>query len=208
MTDVAALFQGCSSLSSLDVSGFDTSNVTDMDGMFLGCDYLATINTPYNVAATASLPYVPGTAWHLPDGTEVTELPRYLSYSVTLTQSDASVTPAPTPTPTPVNPPSDDIVQKVQDFVSRMYTVALGRNAVEAGLKDWTNRLLNHEIDGAGIANGFIMSNEFTNRSLSNEDYVDTLYRTFFNREADQGGRATWLSELAAGLMPRRQRGY
>ena len=71
-------------------------------------------------------------------------------------------------------------------------------------MNDWTNRLLNHEIDGAGIANGFIMSNEFTNRSLSNEDYVDTLYRTFFNREADQGGRANWLSELAAG----KTRGY
>ena len=34
------MFQGCKSLESLDVSSFDTSNVTDMAAMFEGCDSL------------------------------------------------------------------------------------------------------------------------------------------------------------------------
>ena len=37
MTDASFLFEGCSGLTSLDVSGFDTSNVTNMVDMFYGC---------------------------------------------------------------------------------------------------------------------------------------------------------------------------
>ncbi len=108
------------------------------------------------------------------------------------------------PTPAPVTPPTDDFTGQVRNFVSRMYTIALGRGAEEKGLKDWTERLLSHEVDGAGIAHGFIMSDEFTKRNLSDREFVDVLYRTFFNREADAGGRANWLAALAAG----KTRGY
>lgn len=87
----------------------------------------------------------------------------------------------------------------VRAFAKRMYTKALGRKEDAAGLADWTSRLKNREIDGAGIAGGFIGSEEFENRKLSNGDYVDTLYRTFFDREADKGGRADWMGRLAAG---------
>ena len=34
------LFEGCSNLTSLDLSGFRTSNVTDMSNMFYGCKSL------------------------------------------------------------------------------------------------------------------------------------------------------------------------
>ena len=88
---------------------------------------------------------------------------------------------------------------KITDFVSRMYTVALNRNAEENGLKDWTNKLQTGEIDGAGIAWGFIGSQEFANRKLSNSDYIDVLYRTFFDREADTEGKSNWLSRMNAG---------
>ena len=37
------MFDGCSGLTSLDLSGWDTSNVTDMRGMFNGCSKLKTI---------------------------------------------------------------------------------------------------------------------------------------------------------------------
>lgn len=87
----------------------------------------------------------------------------------------------------------------VEDFVRRMYTVALNRPAEPEGLHDWTQRLQTFQTDGAGIAHGFIMSDEFANRGLSNSEYVDVLYRTFFDREADEGGRNTWLSCLSMG---------
>ncbi|MDE6015704.1 MAG: DUF285 domain-containing protein, partial [Acetatifactor sp.] len=38
------MFGGCNSLTSLDVSGFDTSSVTDMSGMFVNCRGLASLD--------------------------------------------------------------------------------------------------------------------------------------------------------------------
>ena len=39
MTSMSAMFYNCSGLQSLDFSGFDTSNVTDMSGMFAGAGF-------------------------------------------------------------------------------------------------------------------------------------------------------------------------
>ncbi|MBQ8189115.1 MAG: DUF4214 domain-containing protein [Lachnospiraceae bacterium] len=93
----------------------------------------------------------------------------------------------------------DDTTQKINEFVSRMYTVALNRDAETAGQLDWSNQLINQEIDGAGIANGFINSVEFKNRNLSNSDFLDTLYQTFFNRAADEDGKNNWMTFLNNG---------
>ena len=43
VTAMDEMFYGCSGLTSLDVSNFNTSNVTAMYGMFYGCNGLATI---------------------------------------------------------------------------------------------------------------------------------------------------------------------
>ena len=44
VTSMYSMFLGCSGLTSLDVSKFDTSNVTDMSGMFSGCSGLASLD--------------------------------------------------------------------------------------------------------------------------------------------------------------------
>ncbi len=92
---------------------------------------------------------------------------------------------------------------QVRSFVKRMYTVVLGRRADAVGLNDWTNHLLNGIVNGAQVADGFIGSEEFANRNLSNVDYVKVLYRAFFNREADEGGFNVWMNELAKGVSRR-----
>ena len=84
-------------------------------------------------------------------------------------------------------------------FVSRMYTKALNRAYDVSGLNDWTGDYLDGKATADKIAYGFILSQEFEGRNLSDEAYVDTLYRTFFDREPDEGGKAGWLSELANG---------
>ena len=43
VTDMCYMFDGCKSLPSLDLSGFDTSKVTKMNYMFYGCSSLKTI---------------------------------------------------------------------------------------------------------------------------------------------------------------------
>ena len=44
VTDMDSMFDGCTSLTSLDVSNLNTSNVTDMDGMFNGCSKLTSLD--------------------------------------------------------------------------------------------------------------------------------------------------------------------
>ena len=90
-------------------------------------------------------------------------------------------------------------MDQIRSFVERMYIVALGREAEEKGLQEWSYKLAEQKIDGAGIAQGFIGSVEFTNKNLSNDSYVNTLYKTFFDREPDAGGKANWISALNNG---------
>ena len=58
------MFSGCSTLTSLDLSSFDTSQVTSMDSMFSGCNRLthldmrnATFNTNIYENMFSSVPY-------------------------------------------------------------------------------------------------------------------------------------------------------
>ena len=95
--------------------------------------------------------------------------------------------------------PTNDSETRIRAFVSRMYTVALGREAEQRGLDDWSRQLLEHTNDGAGLARGFICSAEFTNKNLSNDAYVNTLYRTFFDREPDFDGKVYWIAALNRG---------
>ena len=44
ITNISGMFRGCSSLTSLDLSNFDTSNVTGMSSMFSGCSGLTSLD--------------------------------------------------------------------------------------------------------------------------------------------------------------------
>ena len=56
VTDMRFMFSGCSSLMSLDVSGFNTGNVTSMYQMFNGCSSLASLDVSgFNTARVKSM---------------------------------------------------------------------------------------------------------------------------------------------------------
>lgn len=95
---------------------------------------------------------------------------------------------------------NDVTTQQTKNFVSRLYTVALGRDAEEAGLNDWTNRLLTKQENAAQVARGFFFSDEFKNRNYSDEEFVELLYQTMFGRAGDEGGTQYWLSCLENGV--------
>lgn len=95
---------------------------------------------------------------------------------------------------------NDVTTQQTKNFVSRLYTVALGRDAEEAGLNDWTNRLLAKQENAAQVARGFFFSDEFKNRNYSDEEFVELLYQTMFGRAGDGGGTQYWLSCLENGV--------
>ncbi|MCR4647883.1 MAG: DUF4214 domain-containing protein [Lachnospiraceae bacterium] len=89
--------------------------------------------------------------------------------------------------------------EQVRNFVSRFYTIILDRPAEAAGLADWTNRLISKTATGSDVAAGFINSDEFQKKKMTDEEYVTKLYLAFFDREPDKAGYDNWIKELKNG---------
>lgn len=94
--------------------------------------------------------------------------------------------------------PTDE--QGIRDFVSRMYSVCLGRSADDNGLNDWSSRLLEKRATGASVAYGFIFSNEFQEKQCTNTEYVTYMYNAFFGRQPDPAGLADWVGQFDSGI--------
>ena len=84
-------------------------------------------------------------------------------------------------------------------FVSRLYTLVLGRKWDRAGLDAWTGQLVRHETGAGELSKGFFFSPEFTNRKLSNREFVTICYKTYLNREPDQAGLNAWVKLMNQG---------
>ena len=95
-----------------------------------------------------------------------------------------------------VNADADPVVT----FVTSLYSDCLGRQPDPTGLNDWVNRLRTGQITGKQAAYGFFFSQEFIAKQnqLSDGDLVDTFYRVFLNRAADQGGKDYWIGKISA----------
>ncbi len=79
-----------------------------------------------------------------------------------------------------------------------MYTVALDRQFEVEGRDYWVDILLNGG-SGTFVASGFFNSPEFLARNVSNEQFVEYLYRVYFDREPDEGGYNNWVNALNNG---------
>ena len=110
---------------------------------------------------------------------------------------EVTVTPKPTvpntATPTPTPAPEKG---SIGDFAERLYTVALNRNSEASGKQYWVGEITNGNKTGADCALFFLTSEEFNNRKLSIDDFVETLYKTFFGRASEPNGKAYWVGEL------------
>lgn len=87
-------------------------------------------------------------------------------------------------------------VDGVTDFVTRLYNICLNRAPDTDGLNEWTNQLWTHKKSGKSVANGFIFSKEFENKGLNDEDYIECLYKAFFDRSSDEAGKNYWLDSM------------
>ncbi len=200
-------FHGCSSLSSITIPNSVTSIGV---GAFDSCSSLSSITIPNSVT---SISY--GVFWHcdnlsrvaIPvacttiDGDAFKYCPIIDVYyegtkaqweAISIDERNESLTGARIHYETYYFDP-------VEAFVSRMYTIILERTPDPTGFRDWTNQLKNHQIDGASFSNGVIMSQEYTIKNDSDETYVNKLYRTFLNREADEDGFNSWVHQLKQG---------
>ena len=88
----------------------------------------------------------------------------------------------------------------VEGFVERLYTVALGRASEPAGKAYWVEKLLTKQMTGGAVAKKMLISSEFEGKKYTNEEFVEVLYRTFFNRTGEANGTKYWLDKLASGM--------
>ena len=99
-------------------------------------------------------------------------------------------------TANPTTAPSDE--GGFEAFVERLYTVALGRASEPEGKAFWCEHVGNGDLNGAQCANEFLLSKEFNDRKLTDEQFLTVLYETFFNRKAsdDPDGFNFWMNSL------------
>jgi len=88
-------------------------------------------------------------------------------------------------------------------FVQRMYETCLNRKGDVEGLNYWTGLLNSGVRTGADCMLNFFESTEYKNKNKSDEAYVADLYRALFDREADNGGKNHWLTQLSNGASRR-----
>ena len=84
------------------------------------------------------------------------------------------------------------------EFVERLYNVALNRPSEKEGKEFWCLHVGNGDLSGAACAKEFLLSKEFNDRGLSDEEFVKVLYKTFFDRKAEEDptGYNFWLNTL------------
>ena len=88
----------------------------------------------------------------------------------------------------------------VRDFVTRLYTLVLGRTPDKVGLNEWVNVLMDKKTTGAEVVRDFILSTEFVEKNVSNEDYIEILYNTCMDRLSDTNGKNAWLERFSDGF--------
>lgn len=87
----------------------------------------------------------------------------------------------------------------VTKFIVRSYRLCLNREADAGGLNGWCDAILSGKNTAKEAAYGFVFSNEFIKKNLSDREYVKVLYRVFMDREADGGGLSSWEKVLKEG---------
>ena len=90
-------------------------------------------------------------------------------------------------------------INNVNLFVERLYKTCLGRIGDKDGQKNWVEKLIKKQISGSECARSFIFSAEYTNKGLSDDEFVENLYIAMMGRPSDEGGKQNWLNALASG---------
>lgn len=116
-----------------------------------------------------------------------------------ITPSDTPVDPSGSSSGAPSLTPEQLRLLSVQNFVENLYISVLGREYDITGRDSWVDLIINHNGTGSQVVRGFINSPEFIGRNQSDEEFVITLYKVFFNRTPAASEVANWTSALANG---------
>ena len=88
-----------------------------------------------------------------------------------------------------------------EEFLKRLYTSCLDREADAGGLNYWKERIDSGNVKGIALAGEFVFSKEFTGKNYCNEHFVRQLYSALMGRDpaSDPSGVKYWISVLDKG---------
>lgn len=81
-------------------------------------------------------------------------------------------------------------------FIDRLYSFVLDRHCDASGKEYWLDLLQTGEMNGADVAYGFFFSEEFLNKNVDDNTYINLLYRVFMDRNGDAGGFQYWIDKM------------
>ena len=84
-----------------------------------------------------------------------------------------------------------------EKFTEDLFENVMGRPASEEDKEFFKNAIEKDGWTGAQLVQHFTTVPEFTSKDLSDEEYIKSLYKMGFGREADAEGLAYWMGELA-----------
>lgn len=88
----------------------------------------------------------------------------------------------------------------IGQFAERLYTKILERDSEKTGKEYWMSQIADGLATPEAAAKSFFYSQEYLDKKSSNTQYVETLYRTFMGREADEAGLAYWVNQIKNGM--------
>ncbi len=88
---------------------------------------------------------------------------------------------------------------KTEAFVTRMYSVVLGRTPDAKGLKNWTAKLNSHQSSASDIIIGFFFSDEYKGKKKSSSNMVKDCYKAMLGRAPDIN-QTTWIARFNIGM--------
>ena len=100
------------------------------------------------------------------------------------------------------SPKAVDRNLKVTEFVSRLYTKALGRKYDANGLENWTGRI-QKGMTGAQLTENFIQSTEYQNKKMTNAQFVKNIYEVLLARTPSEKEISSWLTRISGGQTRR-----
>lgn len=127
--------------------------------------------------------------------------PGFRKPTSTPTPTSRPVTPTVTATPTPtITPTPVESGEGFEGFVDRLYKIALERDPDSEGKAFWVKHVKEEGATGADCARFFLLdAPEFLKRGQTDDQFLDTLYAVFFDRDSDESGKKFWKDKLAAG---------
>ena len=148
----------------------------------------------YSDAKITVVKKFPQTAAAPSTDTPASTVPSTSTPSISPIVSPSTVTPSES-----VDPKSmPEVSVSFEDFIERLYVVALARPSEAEGKAFWVDMVKNHDFTGADCAREFLLSKEFKSKTMTDEEFVEVLYLTFFDRDPaeDKDGFNFWLNSI------------